>query len=229
MMKNRISLILIFLFFSGFMRGQVITRPNYALKSHETLEIKKIETDFRSTVFFMTIENRKAGGSFCADKNLFIVYPDGNRSKLVAAGGIPNCPGEYKFNEPGEKLDFTLAFPPLKPGSKWIDLIEDCADNCFSFYGVNLDSTLNKRIDYAFSLAESDEPAKALISFMNIAGEIDRDNSGIEGMLYINIIKLARETGDVARAEEWYNKFKLSDAPRLSQYIKFLNDQGIKY
>ncbi|MFZ0280164.1 MAG: hypothetical protein WAL29_00835 [Bacteroidales bacterium] len=228
-MKRFFIFLFVIISFNGITNSQSILNPNYALKSHETLEINKIETDARSTVFYMTIENRITGGSFCADKNLFIVYPDGKRSKLVAAGGIPNCPAEYKFNEPGERLDFTLTFPPLKPGSEWIDLIEDCAANCFSFYGVNLDSTLNKRIDYAFSLAEKDDPAKALISFMNIAGEIDGNNSGIEGLLYINIIKLARESGDVARAEEWYKKFKLSEAPRLSQYIRYLNDQGIKY
>jgi hypothetical protein len=40
---------------------------------------------------------------------------------------------------------------------------------------------------------------------------------------------LARETGDSAKAEKWYQKLKLSDTPRLAAYIKYLNNQGIKY
>lgn len=229
-MKKKIYVSVILLFsFTRFINSQTFLNPNFALKSHETLEIKKIETDDRSTVFYMSIENRRDGGTFCADKNIYIVYPDGNRSKMSLSKGIPKCPGTYKFKTIGEKLEFSLTFPRIKPGIEWVDMIEDCSDNCFSFYGVTLDSTLNKRIDYAFSLAENNEPAKALVSFMNIAGEIDENNTGIEGMLYINIIKLAGETGDYAKAEEWYKKFKLSGAPRLLQYIKYLNDQGIKY
>ncbi len=229
-MKKRIYAIVILLFsITGFINSQTFLNPNFALKSHETLEIKKIESDATSTVFYMSIENRREGGTFCADKNIYVVYPDGNRSKMSSSKGIPKCPATYKFKTIGEKLEFTLTFPRIKQEIGWVDLIEDCSDNCFSFYGVTLDSTLNKRIDYAFSLAENKEPAKALVSFMNIAGEIDKRNIGIEGMVYINIIKLASETGDYAKAELWYKKFRLSGAPRLSQYIKYLNDQGIKY
>lgn len=64
-----------------------------------------------------------------------------------------------------------------------------------------------------------------MVSFINIAEEVDKSKPGIEGLLYINIIKLAVETGDDAKAGEWYKKFKLSGTPRLLQYIKYLNDQ----
>lgn len=221
---------MILLLLSGsIIRSQILISPNYALKSPETIEIKEIEMNSKSAVFHMSIENRIVGGYFCSDKNTYIVYPDGKRSKLVASSGIPNCPASYKFKSIGEKLDFTLTFPPLKQGTGWIDLIEECSEGCISFYGVTLDNNLNKRIDAAFSLAESNEPARALESFIEIAVETDKENAGIEGMLYINIIKLARETGDLKKAEEWYNNFKLSGAPRLSEYLKYLNDQGIKY
>jgi hypothetical protein len=228
-MKNLItfSILLNFMTITGV--SQTFLRPNFALKSHETLDIIKVEARPEATIFYMSIENRIEGGSFCADKNINIIYPDGKKSKLISCSGIPVCPDTYKFKEAGEKLEFVLTFPPLKEGIKWIGLIEDCNDNCFSFYGITLNDALNKKIDDAFALAENDEPAKALISFINIAEEIDKNNRGIEGLIYINIIKLARETGNGAKAEEWYRKFKLSDTPRLPQYIKFLNDQGIKY
>ena len=92
-----------------------------------------------------------------------------------------------------------------------------------------LDNDLNKKIDDASSLAENNEPAKALISFINIADTIEGKNSGIEGLIYINIIKLAKETGNTAKASEWYSKLKMSGIPRGGAYIKHLNSQGIIY
>jgi len=191
--------------------------------------INKIEATSGELTFYLRVTNRIDGGKFCADQNIFIIYPDGTRSKLISANGIPVCPDSYKFKTVGESLDFILKFPPLKPGTKWIDLIEDCADNCFSFYGITLDNELNIKIDEAFVLAENQEPAKAMINLMNIIEETDSQNLGIEGLLFSSVIKFAAETGNNARAAEWYKKLKSSEAPRLSQYVKFLDGQGIKY
>lgn len=228
-MKRKFAIGILFLLLTGYLHSQTFINPNYSLKSHETLDLIKAEVRPEATIFYMSIENRIEGGSFCADKNIYIIYPDGKKIRLESSSGIPVCPDAYKFKAAGEKLEFVLTFPPLKEGTKWIDLIEDCSDNCFSFYGITLNDALNKRIDDAFALAENDEQAKALVSFINIAEEIDKNNRGIEGLIYINIIKLARETGNDAKAEEWYKKLKLSDTPRLAAYIKYLNDQGIRY
>lgn len=229
-MEKRISFIVaLIIFLSGFLHSQTFINPNYSLKSHETLNIIKVEARPEATFFYMSIENRIPNGTFCADKNIYLIYPDGKKIRIESASGIPVCPDTHKFRAPGEKLEFMLTFPPLRSGTKWIDLIEECSDNCFSFYGVTLDNDLNKRIDEAFSLGENDETARALISFITIADEIEKANLGIEGLIYINIIKLSVESGDEKKAEEWYKKFKLSDAPRLSEYIKYLNDQGFKY
>lgn len=228
-MKKTFFIGLLFLLLFGSLHSQTFINPNYSLKSHETLNIIKAEAKPEATFFYMSLENRIPNGTFCADKNIYLVYPDGKKIRMESASGIPVCPDAHKFSAPGEKLEFTLTFPPLRSGTKWIDLVEDCNDNCFSFYGVTLDNDLNKRIDEAFSFGENDETARALISFITIADEIDKDNLGIEGLIYINIIKLSVESDDEKKAEEWYKKFKLSDAPRLSEYIKYLNDQGIKY
>lgn len=221
---------LLFVIKGLFLQSQTIITPNYSLKSHETLNILKIDIKPEATIFYLSIENqRTGGGSFCADKNIFVIYPDGKRIRLNSSSGIPVCPETHKFKEPGEKLEFSLTFARLKSGTKWIDLIEDCRDNCFSFYGITLNDDLNSRIDYAFSLADKGEQKNALMDFVSILEDIDKNNQGIKGLLYINIIKLARETGDNTKAEEWYKKFKLSGVPRLSEYLKFLTDQGITY
>jgi hypothetical protein len=227
--KKTVSALFFFMFWVATINSQIINQPNTGLKSHETLEIAKIDLTVQKTLIFLSVENRITGGYFCADKNIFILYPDGTRSKLTASKGIPVCPDSYKFKTIGEKLNFELTFPPLKPGTKWIDLIEDCSDNCFSFFGVCLNTDLNKRIDEASVLAENEKPAEALIDFIKIAGTIDNKNSGIEGLIYINIIKLAKETNNIQKASEWYSKLKLSGIPRNDLYIKHLNSQGIIY
>ena len=229
-MSRNISVIIILsLLFTGYSWSQSFIQPNSGQKWPETLVINKVEATSKATTFFLTVENRIAGGAFCADKHIYLSYPDGTRSKLISSNGIPVCPDSYKFKAIGEKLDFTLTFPPLKQGVMWVDLIEDCPDNCFYFYGVTLDNGLNQRINNAFSLAENDENVKALISFIDILTETDSRNLGAEGLLYINIINLVRESGSTAQASDWYKKLKSSGAPRLSGYIKYLNDQGIKY
>jgi hypothetical protein len=210
--------------------SQTIDEPNIALKSHETLDILKIEITSKTTLIWLSVENRRdQGGSFCADKNIYLTYPDGSRQKLTRANNIPVCPDNHIFKSIGEKLQFTLEFPPIKPGTKWIDLIEECADYCFSFYGVCLDNDLNKKIDDASRLAENNEPAKAMLSFIKIAEIIESKNSGIEGLIYINIIKLAKETGNITKAAEWYSKLKMSGISRCEAYIKHINSQGIIY
>ncbi len=209
--------------------AQAVLQPNYGLKSHETLSVSRIVTDDQKTVFYMTIENRIAGGKFCADRNIYIIYPDGKRSRMTSSLGIPACPDVYEFKTIGEKLDFMLEFPPLRPGTKWIDLIEDCSNNCFSVSGITLDSTLNREIDNAYSASSKAKPADAIKYFKAILDKTDKENLGSEGMLYLNIITLSRESGDEPATKAWYRKLLSSGAPRLSQYVKYLNDQGIKY
>jgi hypothetical protein len=230
-MKIKIVISVLFLIVTGIANtySQTYNHPNTGLRSHETLEISKVVSTTQETVIFLSVENRITGGYFCADKNIFIVYPDGTRSRLISSKGIPVCPEAYKFKTIGEKLDFELTFPPLKPGTRWIDLVEDCRENCFSFYGVCLNNDLNKMINDASVLAEKGEPAKASMDFIKIAYAIDGQNSGIEGLIYMNIIILTRETGNVQRAAEWYNKLKSSGVPKNELYIKHLNSQGILY
>ncbi len=211
------------------MNAQTIVSPNYSLKSHETLRIIKVELRPEAVFFHLSIENRIEGGTFCADRNIYLVYPDGKKSRLVSSSGIPVCPDTYKFRFVGEKLDFVLAFPALREGTRWVDLVEECDDNCFSFFGVSLDTELNERIDAAFSLAENEQVPLALASFISIAQEVEGKNTGTEGLLYINIIRLASASGDHRKAEEWFRKLRLSGIPRLATYIRFLNDQGIRY
>lgn len=213
----------------GLLNSQTIINPNYSLKSHETLRIIKIELKPEAAIFYMSIENRIENGTFCADRNISLIYPDGKKSKLTSSANIPVCPDNHVFKSPGEKLDFVLTFPPVSKGVEWVDLIEECTENCFYFYGIALDADVNQRIDNAFRLAENDETSRALASFIALADELTASGHGISGLLYINIIKLAAGSGDYKKAGEWYRKLKSSDLPRVDDHLKHLNEQGIRY
>jgi hypothetical protein len=228
-MKAIISFFFVSIIFTGNMFSQTYQRPNMGLKSPASLDLVKVEIAGNKTVLYLSVENRIEGGYFCADKNIYIIDSKGKKLMLENSNGIPVCPDSYKFKSIGEKLDFTLTFPALETGCNWIDLVEDCSDNCFSMYGIILDNKLNQRIDESFALAEKNEPVKAMMSFISIAESSDFKNQGASGLLHINIVKLATENGNKLKAAEWYNKLKTSDISGVSRYIKFLNDQGVRF
>lgn len=226
--KVPVFVILFLLTFNFRAISQSVTKPNYGLKSHETLEISRIETSEGKTIVYLTIENRIDEGSFCADKNIFLIEPAGSKLKLQKASGIPVCPENHRFKSAGEKLNFTLTFPPLKSDIVCMDMIEECSDNCFSFYGIVLDKNLNNELDEAFRLAETGQQLKALEKFSGLA-ENNRNNLGIEALLYFNIIKLWVQTGNKIQAGEWYKKLDSKALTGSHIYIEQLNLLGIRY
>jgi hypothetical protein len=230
-MKMKIAILVLFFFSVGTSHifSQIYVQPNYALKSHETLEISKVDVTSEKTVLYMSVENRIQGGNFCADRNIYIIGPEGEKLKLIKASGIPVCPDNYKFINIGEVLKFTLEFPPLNTGIKWIDIVEECANNCFWIYGITLDNDLNKRLNDIFTRASKGKPAENIVLFKTLLDSIGNKNLGIEGSLYINIINAATEDADNLNRIVWYKRLTTSHVPRLSQYIKYLNDKGIKY
>jgi hypothetical protein len=209
--------------------SQTIIQPNSGLKSHETLDIQKIEITPNSTTVSLSVENRREGGTFCADKNIYIIYPDGTRTNLVKSNNIPVCPKAYNFKRIGEKLQFTIEFPPLKAGTEWIDIIEDCSDNCFSFYGVVLNNDLNRKIDAAVALVDQGAVDGAIDLYKKIIQNDIAPGNGITGSLYTDLISLLSGKGYKADAADWYKKMLASKAPRLQLYINNLNSRGIKF
>ncbi len=228
-MINRYFAIVFFvLLISAGLYSQTITKPNYGLKSHETLNIDKIDITREKTNVHLTVENRIDNGTFCADRNIYITDPSGTRLKLNKATGIPVCPATHRFEKPGEKLSFTLSFNTLQGEPACIDIKEECSENCFSFYGVVLDEYVNSRLDEAFSMTERGEPVRALEKFIGMS-EAAGKNNGIRALVYYNIIKLANDTGNTGKAGEWYKKLSSMRSKSGKIYIDQLNLQGIKF
>ncbi len=227
-MGKRKFMLLLLLGCAVTVSGQSFLRPNHGLKSPETLEVSRVELTAAGTVIYLTVENRVPGGNFCADRNISLTDQDGNVLTLKKARGIPVCPETYTFKGIGEKLSFSLEFPALKENTKWIDLVEECSSNCFRIYGITLDNELNRRLDEAFAAAAGNSPVQNIELFRGILEPIDEQDLGIEGLLYLNIINAASENADRAGVSAWYRKLSASNAPRLKEYLKYLNDRGIK-
>ena len=228
-MKRNIILAILLLTFTECILAQVFNNPQAGMKSHPTLNIIQVEAEQESTVIYFTIENRIAGGTFCIDNNTWIVYPDGSRIKVSRFSGIPVCPDTYKFSMIGEKISFTLTFPALKPGTEWIDIVEECDQNCVWFYGITLNNDLNDRLNQIFIAAGNNTPEENIRSFSDLLESVDKENQGIEGLLYINIINAAMEAGDKDEAAAWYKRLASSLVPHLQHYIRYLNETGIKF
>jgi hypothetical protein len=210
------------------LHSQVIPEPNYGLKSHETLIIEKVELRRDATIISFSIENKIENGSFCVDRNTFLIDPAGNRYRMIRATGIPLCPASYIFKMPGEKLAFQLTFPHIPGEPVYIDIREECTDNCFSFYGVTLNEYINSRFDEPFSMVRRGETARAINRFIDVS-EAVANYSGLKALAFYNIIKLTHDTGDEQKATEWYLKLRSMTQNIGKVYIEQLNLQGIKY
>jgi hypothetical protein len=227
--KTCLTSIIFFLVMETHLGAQVFDSPAIGLKSHPTMEITKIERQEDKTLVYVSVENRINGGTFCADKNIFIIQPDGSKLKLEKVSGIPNCPATHKFKKIGEVLDFTLIFPVLEPGTGWFNLIEECSDNCFSVYGILLNNEFTARIDMASSYIDKGQVDTAISLYQSMINDASVREAGIVGSLYNDLITLLASKGYSANAAEWYRKLASSDIPQKDLYLNNLNFRGIKY
>jgi hypothetical protein len=203
---------------------QTIFNPNYGLKSHPTLDIVSVVLTGSSATLNMVIENRILDGTFCADKNIFIILPNGRHLKIKDTEGIPRCPETYTFQKFGEKLFFSLSFPGLPEGTQWFDLIEDCDNACFSFNCVILDAGLNQKIDQAYTLTGSGKQEEAYREFEGILNDIDGKKCTYEGAVYWNLIQLSKKMGNADKATEWLSKLQKSRNPLKEKFIESLEN-----
>ena len=192
------------------MLSQVIIKPNFALATHPIVVDKIMYSD--SLIYVtLTIQNQIEKGEFCTNEIVYLLeYQNQSKAYLIEAKGIPTCPETYKFTTPGEKLSFELKFSSFDETPKYINIVEDCEDNCFSIYGVILDEKMNDDINQAYGFFKSGNLDFALSKFRTAA----RENPGYPfAFLYGNIIEIYAMQEDYEKASEW---FKFLNA---SQYV----------
>ncbi len=185
--------------------GQTIKVPNFAVATHPFL-VNQITWQKNSFMIELTIENQSPKGYFCASKH---IYLQNIRSKkklqMIRSEGIPVCPSVYRFKWKGEKLTFKLFFPKPDTNIRYVDVIENCKDHCFSIFGLILDPKMNEAINEGYAAFDNNDLQKA---FVNFKKAIDRNPAYPYGFLYANIIKVLMEQKNYTAARIWYMKLK---------------------
>jgi len=208
--------------------SQVYNRPNFAFSSHETLELESIEIDDHQTRVYLSILNRRLSGTFCADTNTYIHHSLGTEEyKLVQSVGIPDCPDVYKFTSIGEKLNFILIFPPLSKDLKYIDIIEDCDDACFSLKYVLLDQELNGIINRGLQLYERGNPDESLKVFEDLMAAGNDNLSPVFGTVYLYMMTINYELGRTEEVRNLFDELQQSSIINKDEIIETARFEGL--
>jgi hypothetical protein len=208
--------------------SQVYNRPNFALSSHETLELESIEIDGSQTRIFLSILNRRLSGTFCVDTNTYIRNSLGpGEYKLIQSMGIPDCPDVYKFTAIGEKLEFILIFPPISEDLKYIDIIEDCEDACFSFKYVLLDQELNGIINQGFRLYETGNLTESLKVFEDLMAARNDNLSPVFGTIYLYMMTISYDLGRSKEVRSLFDELQQSSIINKDEIIEAARFEGL--
>jgi hypothetical protein len=201
------TLLLLFLFSAFFGFSQAIKMPNFAVASHPMI-VERVQTTSTHIIFELSVENKSAIGNFCADKNIFIRDLSENKKiKLSFSEGIPICPEVYNFKSIGEKLKFQLYFPKPDHDLKYLDLIEDCNEACFSIHGIILDIKMNQMIEDAFSQFEKSDYEASENTLKKIISEY---SDYPYGFLHLNLIQVLIVQGEDQEAKKYYQSIQQS-------------------
>ena len=226
---KRMIIVMLIITASLMVSSQTFENPAFGLLKPETMRVDGVEFSGGKLVISLTVENRISGGYFCADRNTYVVLPDGSRIRMERSEGITACPDVYRFSRIGETIAFRLYFTAPAQMPEWLHLIEECADNCFSVYAITLGRALNENIERAYGLAEAGQPADAGRLFREILAGMEGKKHGIEGALYSNIIIMWLREGNEEEAARWYRSMIDAAPPEVDRYIENLATRGIKW
>ena len=189
-------------------KAQTIEVPNFAVASHPFL-VNKVIFKKDAFVIELTLENQSPTGYFCASKHIYLQNLQSRKKlNMTHSEGIPVCPDVYHFKWQGEKLTFKLFFPPLDTTVRYIDVIENCQEHCFSIFGLILDRKMNEAINQGYDAFNNGDYPKAYQEFKKA---VDRNPAYPYGFLYANIIKVLMTEKKQPEAREWYDKLRHSN------------------
>ena len=154
-MRPLLIIYLALLLFAFRGTAQIYEQPNYSLTSHPTLDIVSVERWEDQMVVNLSLKNERYSGAFCIDSNTVLKNSLGKEEyKLLSMEGIPSCPEVYRFKSIGERIAFSLTFPAVPDNVLYIDLVENCGENCVNIKYILLDEDLNTGLNEGFRLFE---------------------------------------------------------------------------
>jgi hypothetical protein len=208
--------------------GQVYEHPNYSLNHHPTLEITSVERWADRTVVNLTLKNERYSGTFCIDSNTVLRNSIGDMEyPLQSMEGIPACPLVHRFTSIGERIAFSLVFPPLPDEVRYIDLVENCSENCVSIRYILLDEDLNARINEGVHLYALGKLSAALKVFQEILATDYDGTSPVFGTVYLYLISIHYEMGDSREARNAYRELQESGITGLEDFLEAAREAGL--
>ena len=227
-MKTVFYILLMMLSFQARLFSQVFEKPSFSLTSHPTLELTSVEKWEDQTVLNIRVKNQRISGSFCFDKESFLLNSLGTEEwKLTSMEGIPACPEQHQFKSIGEVLDFSLTFPAIPDEVKYIDLREGCEDACVSVRYILLDEEMNIRINEGFNLYEMGRLSASLQVFEDIMEASYDDYSPVFGTLYLYMMSIQFELGKSKEVRRIFNELKESSIRGRDDFIEMARDTGL--
>lgn len=210
--------------------AQVYENPIAAKQSLSELEITKVEITNSETVISLKVTNKlSSGGWFCADKNIYIKNSKGDEIyQLVKSENIPTCPDQFEFAYSGQILEFKLYFDKISENIKFIDLIENCENSCFSFYGIILDNNHNENIrafEKGFEFFQSNEFDKSISYFEQVLKGQNNIESHIYGLSYYYLILIYDDMGITEKVKSLYKELLSSDIAEKETFINELKNK----
>jgi hypothetical protein len=176
----------------------------------------------------MSILNRKLGASFCVDTNTYIRNSLGTEEyKLIESMGVPDCPDVHKFSIVGKKLSFILVFPPVNKEVKYIDIIENCPDACFSIRYVLLDNEINEKINQGLNLYESRKLEESLTVFEDLMLSHNDNISPVFGTVYLYMISINYELGQSKEIRRLYDELQQSSIINKEEILEEVRYQDL--
>lgn len=219
---NRYFLVVLFVcgaVFSGI--AQNVLNPNYAEASHP-LVVKQITRTTNSLVFELALTNQIEKGYFCADKSVSISNKTtAFQANMLRSEGIPTCPDVHRFAQVGEVLNFQLTFPAVNKKLVYINLKENCNDNCFQVQGIVLDPRLNTEIDLAHRYFEEGKTDLAVGIYRKIVTERSDYPFAIS---YFNLIHFLVKQQNFTEAKQWYEQLKATHFPDTQSTLSRLRN-----
>jgi hypothetical protein len=218
-----VALILVF-----HLSAQVYDHPNYSLTSHPTLEIISVEPWDDQMVLTLSLKNERYSGEFCIDSNTVLRNSLGkDEYKLVSMEGITACPEVYRFKTIGERITIILEFPAIPDDVNYIDLIENCDENCVALKYILLDEELNSSLNEGIRLYELGKPDASLQVFEDLMRTEYDDFSPVFGTVYLYLIAIQYELGSSKDAREVFQKLKDSNIVGRDEFIEAARETGI--
>jgi tetratricopeptide (TPR) repeat protein len=210
-------------------KAQLVINPIVGSKTHASMSIDSMVLSDENTRCFIKVVNQNTEGNawFCADEDIVLIELESKiKHELLESKGIPTCPEVHAFSHPGEVLLFELVFPSLVNRMGDVDIVEQCAQHCFSLKDIVLDPMLNQEIrlfEEGLTLFQNNRLDAALAIFEKLISSPYKEEKHFAYSTYILPV-LYWKLGEEELASEYYRALKTSSIVEKDYFLKKIRE-----